>query len=102
MRKNCEDAVRRWQRGQESPRSAQGGSIWTDGHALWSYGTALVAVQQSGELVLNGTRYSTTTSIHQNALRAHLRPEREVQGAPKGAYPAVLVDLAKLAEQVAE
>lgn len=49
------------------------GAIWTDGSSIYSYGTAIVVRLPSG-LAINVTKYSTTTSNHQNALYAALLP----------------------------
>lgn len=52
-------------------------SIWTDGVTIWSYGTVIATRLPStpGTLLFNATRYSVTTSIHQNALAVALREE---------------------------
>jgi hypothetical protein len=84
MRRNCEDALQRWANDTPSPRSKQHGSVWTDGKVIWSYGTALV-LQDHGGIALNVTKYSVTTSAHQNALRAELPCSFiEVDGVPQG------------------
>ena len=65
-------------------------AIWTDGDTIWSYATALVARGRTGRTVINVTRYSVTTSIHQNALRAEFPYAIEVDNMPYGATPADL------------
>lgn len=45
-------------------------SIWSDGDRLWSYRTVIAEHQADGSVLLNVRKYSTTTAIHQNALRA--------------------------------
>lgn len=52
----------------KSAKPAQ--SIWTDGDRLWSYGTVLAQRLNDGTIVFNRTGYSTTTTVHQNALAA--------------------------------
>lgn len=44
-------------------------SIWTDGQAIYSYGTAIVWRNAAGVLVRNVRRYSVTTTRKQNQLR---------------------------------
>jgi hypothetical protein len=47
-------------------------SIWTDGERIMSYGTCIVERHNEGDrdiTYLNVTKYSVTTTIHQNALR---------------------------------
>lgn len=85
MRKNCRRALDRWNAGKPSPRSAAA-SIWSDGETLWSYGTALAVRHHDGAIGLNVTRYSRTTSAHQNALRAALQGEnvRETDNVARG------------------
>jgi hypothetical protein len=84
MRTNCRNAITLWGAGRPSPRSALGGSIWTDGLALFSYWTALAGTLRDGTVVLNTTRYSTTTSTHQNALRAEFPRAVLVDDIPQG------------------
>ena len=43
-------------------------AAWSDGLALWSYGTA-IAVREGGVVLFNATKYSVTTSRHQSAAR---------------------------------
>jgi hypothetical protein len=68
MRKNTRDALERWSRGIATPLHKQGGAVWTDGHTIFSYQTAMVARLPNGSLRCNVTRYSTTTSIQQGGL----------------------------------
>ncbi len=85
MRKNAQDAMFRFRGRQPSPSSVQGGSIWTDGDTIWSYGTALVTFNpQQTETLLNVTEYSKTTTIHQNALRAFFVTAIPVDDIPRG------------------
>lgn len=83
MRKNCADALARWNAGTPSPASARGGSIWTDGETLWSYGTAL-AVNVAGLTVFNRTPYSRTTTTHQNALASVIAADIVTDAIPRG------------------
>lgn len=102
MRKNCELAYKAW---TDSKALRPAKSIWSDGDTLWSYGTALAAVDPARSMVvLNRTRYSVTTSIHQSALAAEMRLEDyvlvEVYDVPQGASPEVMVALARNNEPV--
>jgi hypothetical protein len=64
-------------------------SIWTDGDTIYSYGTAIATYgDYVDEVVVNVTKYSSTTSTHQNAILAQLRKEGysavEVDNLPEG------------------
>lgn len=83
MRRNCAEALERWHNGVASPPSKQGGSVWTNGETIFSYGTALV-IRARGKVILNRTRYSVTTTIHQNALAVALHWDQTVEGIPRG------------------
>lgn len=85
MRKNTQEAFRAFEAG-EAKKVAQ--SIWTDGETIYSYSTALLARRDNGSLVFNATRYSVTTTIHQNGLRELLRGQKydSVVNAPRGYY----------------
>lgn len=47
-------------------------SISTDGHTIWSYTTPIVHRLRGGWVAVNRTRYSHTTSTHQNYIAAIL------------------------------
>jgi hypothetical protein len=96
MRKNLRDALNRFGQKVASPRSVQGGSVWTDGRVIYSYSTPLLMIT-GGRVVLNVTRYSVTTTIHQNALRVECAGAVEVDGLERGCGVAAL---ALAAEQV--
>lgn len=82
MRKNCQEVVRAWERGKACSKAD---SIWTDGHRIMSYGTCLVE-NVGGRLYLNRTRYSVTTTVHQNALAAYFGDRViEIDDVPLGA-----------------
>lgn len=81
MRVNCTQALRAWRKGK-ALRPAQ--SIWTDGETIFSYGTALVTKRADGTVVLNRTRYSVTTTIHQNTLAFELAGAVEVDNLSQG------------------
>ena len=68
MRKNCQQVVSHWLMGQELRKAP---SIWTDGESIYSYNTVILA-NVNGNLVLNRTKYSSTTTTHQNAIAAWL------------------------------
>ncbi len=50
-------------------------SIWTDGISVYSYATCIATRKDNGAVIVNRTRYSPTTSIHQNALLDGLHRE---------------------------
>ena len=64
MRVNTKRVLEAWRGGRMDHREQ---SIWTDGAAIYSYGTCLVAPLASGNVVLNVTKYSVTTSNKQSA-----------------------------------
>lgn len=66
-------------------------SIWTNGDHIYSYATCLACRLSDGRIVLNRTRYSVTTSIHQNALAAEFGAFVAVDGLRFGANDAELV-----------
>lgn len=70
MRKNTRTVAEAW----EDDRTSSGQrSIWTDGVHIYSYGTCIAArVPKTRTLILNGTKYSPTTSQHQAGLRLSL------------------------------
>lgn len=70
------DTAQRWaeQVGTEHPRYLKGHNVWERGDRLYSYGThfelaRLVGARKSGFFLLNGDRYSKTTSHHQSEVR---------------------------------
>lgn len=89
MRKNCREAYNAFASGKEC-RKAQ--SIWSNGNALYSYNTPLVEVRD-GITYLNRTRYSVTTSIHQNALAVQMPDAVPVYGV-HCKYPRHLAEYA--------
>jgi hypothetical protein len=82
MRVNTGKALRAWTAGK---MWKQAESIWSNGTSLYSYDTELA--RKDGETVyLNVTRYSYTTSRHQNALKKVLPDAVHVDGIPFGGY----------------
>lgn len=74
MRKNCKDVLQAW---KSCKRKESSDSIWTDGKIVYSYGTAILerrydAIVSKWLYFLNMTKYSVTTSVHQNAIYSHL------------------------------
>jgi len=69
MRVNTVNVFEAWKSGR-SCRKAR--SLWTDGGTVWSYSTVIMHRNASGQVVLNVTKYSPTTSNHQNGLRTLL------------------------------
>jgi hypothetical protein len=98
MRKNVQEVFDAWTVGRELRKTQ---SIWTDGDNIFSYGTAIATFgEYVDEAVLNVTKYSPTTSNHQNALRVLM--ERidynivEVDALPFGVTPDSLFNIARM------
>lgn len=79
MRKNCQRTINAWQKGKSFGK--WGDSIWTDGDGIYSYATWIVCVCRGGSrydgprFLFNATKYSQTTTTHQNAIRAYMDTE---------------------------
>ena len=73
MRKNCQRTLDAWVK--QEPSGKWGDSIWTDGDMIYSYSTWIVARNYPGGFVFNATKYSQTTTTHQNAIRAYMESE---------------------------
>lgn len=95
MRKNTEAVIRAFEFGRAAHPSE---SIWTDGDSIYSYQTVLLATLANGKYALNVTRYSNTTTQHQNALRAEFygRIVATFDNLPRGIKARELVDMALL------
>jgi hypothetical protein len=91
MRRNTAAVIRAFERRQPARPAA---SIWTDGEAIYSYNTCLLA-RDVGGLVLNRTSYSVTTSNHQTSLAVALRPQHVLHGLGFGVSPADLLRAAR-------
>lgn len=91
MRVNTRKALNAWNEGR-SAHPAQ--AIHTDGVSIYSYGTCIVTLHNN-LVIVNMTKYSRTTTVHQNALAAvlprGLAGKIEVDGLPIGASPDALV-----------
>lgn len=73
MRKNALKVYNYFHVGREC-REAR--SIWTNGDTIYSYGTAIATYgDYVDEVVVNVTKYSPTTSCHQNAIVQQLSRE---------------------------
>lgn len=74
MRKNTREVFNAWK--QEKTKMPYGDSvpsIWCDYQGIiWSYGTVLVMTDDTSTVVLNKTKYSRATSVHQNSLHVLL------------------------------
>ena len=79
--------LRAWHRGEPLHASD---SIWTDGRVIWSYQTAILARREDGSrlgwVVLNGTRYTNTTTRHQNYIRQNQGHNEELRDVPRGPH----------------
>ena len=75
MRKNCKDVLEAW---HTSSRKRTCDSIWTENGKVYSYRT-LIAERRYDSIVgkwlffVNMTKYSSTTSVHQNAIWSYLQ-----------------------------
>ena len=66
MRKNTENTLKAWHFNRSWHKAE---SVWTDGTRIYSYETILVEpTGQADKVRMNMTKYSPTTSIHQNAI----------------------------------
>lgn len=74
MRKNCKETLEAW---KASKRKRSSDSIWTENGIVYSYRTAILerrydSIVHKWIFYLNMTKYSVTTTIHQNAIYAYL------------------------------
>ena len=83
MRANARKALTAWEAGKRW-RGAE--SIWSDGVSIWSYRTEIMTRDADGRVLLNVTRYSPTTSRHQNALAMAIPDAVQVDGVARGGY----------------
>lgn len=71
MRRQLEQVLEAW---LESEKCRPADAIWTDGDSIFSYGTCLLTWVKTGDderaYVINGTRYSPTTTRYQNDIIA--------------------------------
>lgn len=70
MRKNCEEVLNAWYVAKKK-RTAD--SIWTENGKVYSYGTLILErrydfITGKWLFYLNMTKYSVTTTVHQNAI----------------------------------
>lgn len=95
MRKNCAAVLRSL---QDRKLNRKADSVWTDGMHIYSYATCILAQKRDGTFVLNRTKYSVTTSIHQHAIaawgpiRAGLGIVGEVYDMPRGCSPEKILE----------
>lgn len=66
MQKNHATILRAFAASQSAGQP--GDSCWTDGTVLYSYRTP-IAVERDGDVLMDGRRYSVTTTRLQNAIR---------------------------------
>lgn len=85
MRINTGKALRAWQAGKAWREGLGRGSIWSNGTSLYSYDTELLR-ERDGRTYLNVTKYSRTTSRHQNALKIAFPDAIYVDNVPIGGY----------------
>ena len=92
MRKNCQRTISAWEDGK--PFGKRGDSIWTDGDGIYSYSTWIVCESYGSPsppftvYAFNATKYSQTTTTHQNAIRAYMEGDgynlRVYDNVPQG------------------
>lgn len=70
MRVNATKTLEAFKAGKSYEKAS---SFWTDGKALFSYATCLLAKTDAGTLVFNDTKYSRTTSVYQHSITTWLR-----------------------------
>lgn len=85
MRVNTQKALQAWKSGKMWRERLGRGSIWSNGTSLYSYGTEILR-ERDGLTYLNVTRYSRTTSRHQNALKVAFPDAIRVDNVPLGGY----------------
>lgn len=69
MRKNTAEVMEAWN--FYKTKGKRGDSIWTDGNNVFSYDTCILTYGPNGGR-LNTTKYSVTTTTHQNGIKAWL------------------------------
>lgn len=65
---NNNDVARNFTRGLKG----SSGSMMSDGTTLYSYNTAIAKRMPNGEIVINNTKYSKTTSTHVSLLKRNI------------------------------
>lgn len=110
MRLNTRRVYDAWKAGKD----AGDGSIWTNGVSIYSYGTTILTRthrhegRRPGEVVLNYTSYSHTTTEQQGGLLCLARQDPgigrvlEVGSLPRGVSAAALIAVAYAEVTVAE
>lgn len=66
MRKNTKNVFNAWVKGHSEKKQ---NSIWTDGYKIYSYNTPILQYNDSGAIVIDMSKYSRTTTNHQNSIR---------------------------------
>ena len=91
MRMNCGLTLNAWS--EDKPYGKGGEYIWTDGSTIYSYGTWIMAELDDGcgpRFRFNDTKYSQTTTTHQNAIREYMiskgKSLRFHEDVPRGTY----------------
>lgn len=91
MRKNTSEVIEAF-KARRSLRKCE--AIWTDGESIYSYQTCIATRADNGAIVVNLTKYSVTTTIHQNALydlRSPRGEQTQVRDLSRGASPTELL-----------
>ena len=92
MRKNTARVLAAWRAGKDDRRDR---SVWTDGRTVYSYATAIMTRDDNGRIVFNATKYSPTTTNHQNGIRSVVTVDTVVSDVPRGASDTTLERLGR-------
>jgi hypothetical protein len=68
MRKHLEATVNAWREGYSHAKIGE--SSWSNGSDVYSYKTCIMTRTETGEAIVNMSKYSVTTSRLQNELAA--------------------------------
>lgn len=73
MRVSTKKTFNAWVSGQSYRKAGpNGAAIWTDGINIYSYNTLIAKCIADKVVLFNDSRYSKTTTTHQNGLRCIL------------------------------
>lgn len=75
MRKNTQSVFNAWFNGRSEKNQK---SIWTDGYKIYSYNVAILQYNVEGAIIIDMTKYSVTTSNHQNSIK-RMCAERHIE-----------------------
>jgi hypothetical protein len=75
-------------------------SVWTDGLHVYSYNTCILAQTRRGDFILNETKYSRTTTNHQNGIQGNFLGNivGTLDGLDRGVTACEMLELAGFPE----